>query len=340
MTLVALLPWPSDRPAQVWPRYESLTFADPAISYALQNADDRGRWAAASAAVHTVAAAAGMAEDPVLRAAAGRSAGVNERTALDQMARELKPRNRWPQFRAVEAARAALGPDALAAAFAAITEAGYGIQATGADTAALWRAVMAALGDPPPPAGSMSLSPVAGVQPWDPYTWTDQHWIGWAAELTFVHGPAAAGRSSTDGAAVSRGPVILQTGLTWSLHVGDWSLMLNVGEVHRPRQPYVEALSVGGEAVHLSWSSRGQAHFWHAVDGDLRAAFNVYQPNLVSGSAPSELDALRAGLTFPLAGLDGGRQAPMLLALAQRITGVGFTPEILDAAWEARTSAR
>jgi hypothetical protein len=71
-------------------------------------------------------------------------------------------------------------------------------------------------------------------------------------------------------------------------------------------------------------------------DGDLRTTFNVYQPTFLRGNAPSELDDLRAGLEFPLAGLDGGRQAPMLLALAERVTGVGFTPEMLDAAWEVR----
>jgi hypothetical protein len=86
MTLVPELPWPSDPPAHVWPRYEPLTFAASAISYVWQNADDRSLWAAACAAAQAVAAAVGMADNPALRAAAGRTAGVSERTALDQIA--------------------------------------------------------------------------------------------------------------------------------------------------------------------------------------------------------------------------------------------------------------
>jgi hypothetical protein len=49
------------------------------------------------------------------------------------------------QFRAVEAARAALVPNALAAAFQAVTEAYY---ATAGNWPALRAAVMAALGNP------------------------------------------------------------------------------------------------------------------------------------------------------------------------------------------------
>jgi len=100
--------------------------------------------------------------------------------------------------------------------------------------------------------------------------------------------------------------------------------------------PYLTTISGGGEAVHVRWSARGQAEFHWVAGGELRARFEAYQPALASGSALSELDRLRAGLTFPLAGQDGGRQAPVLLALAERITGVRFTPELLDASWEPR----
>jgi hypothetical protein len=115
--------------------------------------------------------------------------------------------------------------------------------------------------------------------------------------------------------------------------VANWTLLLEVGELSRPLLPYLNTVSAEGEAVHVNWSARGQAHFCHVVDGDLRSSFNVYQPDYVHGSTPQELDELRDGLLFPLSGLDGGRQAPMLLALVQRVTGIVFTPEFLDVSW-------
>jgi hypothetical protein len=60
MVLVPLLPWPEDVSDQVSPRYEPLTFADPAVSYALQRADEQSRREAARAAVRVAAAAAGL----------------------------------------------------------------------------------------------------------------------------------------------------------------------------------------------------------------------------------------------------------------------------------------
>lgn len=331
VTLVPLVPWPDDVPDEVSPRYESLTYSDPVVSYALQHADEHRLRSAARAAVWAAAEAAGLDDDPTLRAVAEGRAGARERAVLDQMARELSAAARWPEFRAVQAARAALASNALVAAFRAITEAGYGVQATGGDETTLREAVVAALGNPVPPAGSGQLSATSGPQPWDRYGWIDQHWLGWAAHLTFFRGGEHV--PATYLSARVRGPVRLERGPTWTLRVGDWTLLLEVGESPKPLLDYLVGLTDGGEAVHVNWSARGQAHFWHVVDRELRSSFNVYQPHLVRGSTPSELDALRAGLTFPLAGRDGGRQAPTLLALAERITGVAFTPELLDAQW-------
>jgi hypothetical protein len=123
------------------------------------------------------------------------------------------------------------------------------------------------------------------------------------------------------------------------VQVSGWTVLLEVGEVARPLLPYLTAVSAGGEAVHVNWSARGQAHFWHVLDGDLRSTFNVFQPDYIHGSTPHELRDLNEGLVFPLAGLDGGRQAPMLLALAERVTGIVLTPELLDQNWTTVASA-
>ena len=331
MVRVALLPWPQDQPDRILPQYDPLTSSDPVLSYALQAASDADRRSAARAAVAVAADAAGMADDPAVRSVVDGTAGDPERTVLDDLARELGPREQWPRFRAVEAARAALRPDALAAAFGAVTEATYGVQAARGDGRAVRAAAMAALGDPAAPAGSASLVAGDGGRPWDPYTWIDQHWLGWAADLAFVRGPGVA----VGGRPLPAGPVRLEPGLIWRLPVGGWTLVLEVGEVLRPVVPYLTTISGGGEAVHVRWSVRGQAEFHWVAGGELRAGFVAHRPDDVSGTAPSELDELRAGLTFPVAPGDGG-PAPMLLALAERITGVRFTPDLLDASWEPR----
>jgi hypothetical protein len=126
MMLVPLVPWPEDKPQRVSPRHEPLTYADPAVSYALQHTDEARLWAVARAAVRIATEVAGLGDDPTLLAVIDGSAGTAERAALDEMARELEPAQLWPSFRAVEAARAACGPNALAAAFRAVTEADRG----------------------------------------------------------------------------------------------------------------------------------------------------------------------------------------------------------------------
>jgi hypothetical protein len=183
MMLVPLVPWPEDKPQRVSPRHEPLTYADPTLSYALQHADETHLWAVARAAVRIAAAVAGLSDDPTLLAVIDGSDGTAERAALDQMARELEAAQRWPSFRAVEAARSACGPNAMAAAFRAVTEADRGVRAGGADPATLRDVVMAVLDNPPAPAGSGSATAKDGHHPWDRYSSINDHWLGGAADV-------------------------------------------------------------------------------------------------------------------------------------------------------------
>jgi hypothetical protein len=159
MTFVPLVPWQRDMADQVAPS-ELPGHLDRAASRALEHADERHQRAAARVAVHVAAEAAGLSDHPALRAVVEGRAGVAEHAALDQWAREVEFEWRYPMldsdvdgskaklaahFRTVEAARAALVPNALAAAFQAVTEAYY---ATADNWPALRAAVMAALGNP------------------------------------------------------------------------------------------------------------------------------------------------------------------------------------------------
>ncbi len=194
----------------------------------------------------------------------------------------------------------------------------------------------------PPPHGADGLQPAN--TPGDAaqrYTWINEHWLSPAASITYTTGltlPEAAAALGTALNPGNTGPLTLTTTPTaWLRRIADWTVVIEPGERPRRLQPLLTALSRNGQAVHLHWSARGDAEFCHAAAGEVRTRFAAFTPSQVTGSRPHALDDLRADLPLPLPDQDAGRQAPALLALAHRLTGITLDPHLLDNDWTPAT---
>jgi hypothetical protein len=307
MPEVRLRAWPDDVAEWVSPRHETLTRQDPELSYALQHADDATLRRVARTAADRALASAGIHEQPTAE-------------VLDELARQP-----GRHANAIEAARAATAADALAAAFHAVTRAGYAV-----GPAALREAVFADLGSPTPPSGSGGLSGDI---------WLDEHWLGWAGCVTYVRGLDVAAVTAALGAEAhpaGAGPVTLSTPpLTWIRVTGEWVVALEPGRRPRPGDPLVEGLSAHGEAIQAQWEAGGDVWFRHAAGGVLQVRFNGYAPEQRWGAAPHSMDPL----PVPRPGFDGGGQAAGLLTLAARMTGIELAAAGLDEQWEVHRCA-
>ena len=60
------------------------------------------------------------------------------------------------------------------------------------------------------------------------------------------------------------------------------------------------------------------------------ARLDPQRPRQRLGADPGILDRYLGGLRMPVRGATGAGHAPVLLAIAERITGVSLTPESLD----------
>jgi len=326
MPVVYLLPWAQDVRDEVYPRFEPLTHDDPVLAYALLRADDAALLRVARLAVEQAAIVAGIDGEAEIMAVVDGFASPGDFLVLDQLARDLEPQDRWPRFRAVEAARACSSPSALAAAYQAITSARYALQAARqGDAGSLRERLLEELGSPPAPSGSGDLR---GDD------WLDEHWLGLAGCVTLRRGP---GEFEFGSGEPVTGPVALTTEpMAWERTFGEWTVVVEPGSPVRNADQLLGRISAGGEAVLVEWSARGNVLFWHAVDGTVRTNFNGYAPEQVWGTEPHALDELRAGLPIPRPNADGGGQAAGLLALAARLTGVELTAASLDEQWVGR----
>jgi hypothetical protein len=142
-SVVPLLPWQHDVPTAIGPGWATST--DQPMWEAVERADDDARCRAAWVAVRYAAQANALLDDPVLAPVLAGHPTQQQIDALDTYARHLEPQERWPLFRAVEAARAALSPDSTVAVWEALTSAGYALGATNQPTAPMRAAVLAAL---------------------------------------------------------------------------------------------------------------------------------------------------------------------------------------------------
>ncbi|MEW9556161.1 DUF6461 domain-containing protein [Nonomuraea sp. NPDC050783] len=126
----------------------------------------------------------------------------------------------------------------------------------------------------------------------------------------------------------------------WCVAVELWGWSSAVGEA-------VSALSRGGELVAVSRHDYADDHFVHALDGAVVTEFDPNVPHYRYGTDAHRLDGLMREVGMRLDGPDDepdddgpgddelvdGRYDPSLaraFALAARITGVPFAPELLD----------
>jgi hypothetical protein len=114
---------------------------------------------------------------------------------------------------------------------------------------------------------------------------------------------------------------------------GDWTLVLHFdgGVGMWPR--FLEALSAGGRAVVHSSNGGKPIHLFHWYeDGELRTTFEW--PTARDGSTPDALNSVMREVGFDLSDDEGDNGARVdtkaaVLALAERLTGVRVTEELL-----------
>jgi Family of unknown function (DUF6461) len=142
--VVTLLPWPADIPTSISP--PAAEYIDKSLWEAIERAPADARHRAAWVAVKLAARSADVLDDPVLAPVLAGESATREQTAkLDAYARQLEPQNRWPLFRTVEAARAALSPHSEVAVWEAVTSAQYAMGSVNQPTASMRTAVLAVL---------------------------------------------------------------------------------------------------------------------------------------------------------------------------------------------------
>lgn len=115
---------------------------------------------------------------------------------------------------------------------------------------------------------------------------------------------------------------------------GEWTLVLHLGEGGMGMQPrFLSALSAGGRAVVHSSNGGKPMHFFHWYeDGECRTTFE--RPTARDGSTPDALNAVMREVGFDLSdrGPETGERVDTkaaVLALAERLTGVRVTEELL-----------
>ncbi len=339
--------------AGIDPDTEELTYDYPLLAWQLRHAAGPGQRAAALAAARHAINLAGLADDPAVALGlrgVPEAAGQLQKlaTRLDRACRrsggDPQPMGR---FWAVTALREAANPSALAAGFRAVTAA-EGTSAAFSDQPAaqpeitlpemtlpemtLPEVVLAQLGDPPAPVGSLGLTAKAGPQPADRYRWTASHWLAPVGCITLVKQWSAAETVRAFGgsaeAAVRGRPGLYHPPLSALRDQDGWAVVTEARELPGLSSRY-EAIN-GTEAMAVSWSARGRSLFHYVVDGQFVAEFDPQRPELREGDDPAVLDDLLAGLPPEAWPDDAARSLPLLLVLAQRLTGLAYAPELLD----------
>lgn len=328
----------------VYPRYEALTYEDGPLAWALEHSTDALQSAAASAAAGYVIRASGLDSRVAVATALqeGTGLGPAPSAALDQMARELdraarrsREGDRVPVGRswAVTALREAANPVPLAASFRAISAASLCAQALGLDAAALRATVMGALGDPAPPSGSLGLTASSGPLPADRYGWITDHWLAPVGVITFLAGASPEALARAFGGdpdhAPTGVPVLTVERIAAIRSAGEWVVAVERGEPLAVfnRFPRISAETT---AISISWSARGRSWLHYVVGGRVRVGLDPQRPEQRAGDDPNAIDGYLAGLQLTIPGTDAAGHVPLLLAVAERLTGLRMAPEWLD----------
>jgi hypothetical protein len=219
----------------------------------------------------------------------------------------------------------------LAAAFKTISSARSALQATHGSLPEMRAEIMRALGDPAPPSGSLGLTALTDGSPAERYMWITAHWLAPLGSIAFVRDLALDEVASRLGGnpARSRMAVPALAGMEVALgQEGPWAVAVAAGSI-RPGD-FAE-LSAGTTVVIVRWEARSRALLWSLVDGEIRAQVDPQRPEHLSRYPSHGLVDHLGGLPMSIPDATPVQHVPVLLALAQRITGVSLMPEWLDA---------
>lgn len=346
-TVVPLREWPEDVPVHIDPQTESLSYEDPPLAWALRHASEAQLRSVSQLAAEFAIAAAGADSHPAVAAAL--AADPRDRAdLLEELAREIlavAAAGGWRRQQgvagnwhfAVEALRSTASRSALEAAFTVVTAARTSVGATGGSLPGLRAEIMSALGDPDPPSGSLGLTAEPGSSPVAGYRWVTRHWLGPVGCVAFIAGDDVEAVARALGGDLSRartGRLTLTAAPTAALRQAPgWVIAIATGYPVRLSLWLSELWrreSAGSDVICAMWEARGRGLLWHITGGRVRTQFDPQQPDHRGGDQPHGLDTYLTGLQVPIPGATTAQHVPVLLAMAQRITGIAFTPRTLD----------
>jgi hypothetical protein len=115
---------------------------------------------------------------------------------------------------------------------------------------------------------------------------------------------------------------------------GEWALRAEVNGYLGATVEVLRALSAGTVAVSVYRNFNATNRFYWAEDGDLRLDFTPAEPRYRDGSTPDAVLGLMRQVGFDLDDEDGMLEGSdeAALALAERLTGVRLTAEVLEGA--------
>lgn len=318
--VVPLSPVENDPADSVYPPGERLARDDGPLAWALVRSSVPARLAVARIAARHAEEA--LAQDRARRAA--RESGTPVNKAIRHFGRE--------------AIREAGGPDPLAAAFKSVTAARMSLGALGQSGEKLRAEVMSALGNPAPPAGSLGLTARPGPGPADRYRWTDEHWLFPAGALRFTRGASLRQAATALGADIETArtgiPALSREAVVAFRQVGDWLVSLEGPKGSARPLRWSGPVPDGSVTVSLTWDASARNWVCYSADDTLVCGLDPQRPDhdMRIGTDPAFLDEVAAGLPlpFPHDGYFGAGQLPVMLVIAERLTGLVFEPFWLD----------
>jgi hypothetical protein len=327
--IVAVQPQADDPASTVNPPTEPLTYDDGALAWALLQASDVARARVADIAASYAAGALTRPGAPVPRTAGpGRRPGGRPEHVTAAM------RAKAGQFWVRTASREAGGPNQLAAAFKAVAAADACLRTIGVPDEELHALLLGELGSPAPPAGSLGLLPLTGPAPTDRYLWTSAHWLAPVGAISFIRGAtleAVTDAFSADAATAREGvPALTRERLVAFRHEGDWLVAVESHDQQHVARRF-QRMPAGASLASLTWSARGRSWVRYLADGTPLAELDPQRPEQRLGEDPAFWDPHVVGLPvpFPPAGYPAA-QLPVMLAIAERLTGLAFAPQWLD----------
>lgn len=336
--LFPLTPWPEQPRSQMSFETAALTYDDPSLAWALRDADDEQLSAVARAAAVQAARTTGLADEPaIVRALSGRVVAGSQ--ALDALAARIQrqardgaagDRTAASRFWAVTALREAANPVPLAAAFETVAAAYTCASSNGDNWDSLRLPLLDELGNPEPPSGSLGLKVPPGASAVDRYQWITRHWLAPAGWLLFVKGvnESEFARSlRADGGVAGDGiPALAREPNSALKQAGNWCRGLRWGEP-KMTYPTLQHISQDTVVVSATWSGRGRSWIHYLQRGQLVVGFDPLRPDQRVGQEPAFIDGYLDGLPVPV---PQQNIVPVLLAIAERLTGIALTPESLD----------